>query len=109
MGRKQKQRRFLDDDYQPNNSYLAFGDDDAVVEERKAAVKSTIISKSFKSSFKPRDESRRPSHQHKESELPGPPAKKKFKLDPKPELVAFRKDLPIYSGTHPFSSFFMPL
>lgn len=99
MGRKQKRKNFSSEDYDQNTTHLEFGDDDEVIELRKPEPKPEPIARpsfSPKPSYKDRNGSQ--SH-HSESSLPGPPAKKKFKLDPKPELTAFRKDLPIYSGT----------
>lgn len=101
MGRKQRQKRFLDDEFESVNTHLSFGDDDEVVEERKPAPKPEPAPKR---SFAPKPASK-PQHdgetQQRGSDLAGPPPKKKFKLDPKPEMIAFRKDLPIYSGTSP--------
>ena len=99
MGRKQKSRRLFDDDVAPVNEHLSFGDDGEIVEERKPQPKPVVTSRpSF--SPKPGYKARHGDSSHlNEDGLPGPSPKKKFKLDPKPELIAFRKDLPIYSGT----------
>lgn len=99
MGRKQRQKRFLDDEFESVNTHLSFGDDDEVVEERKPPPKPEPAPRrsfSSKPASKP--------DQNGDDLLPKadgvvPPPRKKFKLDPKPEMIAFRKDLPIFSGT----------
>lgn len=99
MGRKQKRRIFLDDEYNQTTSHLSFGDDgEEIIEkqiEKKEEVKKRVFSPQ-RPIHKPESSSPKPSKQV----FPSPPPKKKPKFAPKEELIAFRKDLPIYSGTY---------